>query len=409
MPPARRAHVAAVLVAAGGSRRMGRDKLWIEVAGRPVWRWSLDLLLARPDVRRVAVVVPAAKMRDFADLVADGRCVLVAGGTARAESVAAGLDALASAGTPDDAIVLVHDAARPAATPDLVQRLVDAMTRGAAAAVPAVAARDSLWRASGATEDGATLDAPVARDGLLASQTPQAARLGPLREALAAARERGLRAGDEAAALSAAGVRVTAVAGEAANMKLTEPGDERIVELILRAAAVPLAVEAPLPVGARAGIGFDAHRLVAGGELRIAGVAFPDAPRGLEGHSDGDVALHAVIDALLGAAALGDIGGHFPAADTWRGADSSELLGLACRRAREAGWRPSSVDLTVVAAWPRIAPRTEEMRHVVGRAVGIPPEAVNVKATTTDGLGFPAGEGIAAYASVVVVPIGPAG
>ena len=394
----------AVLVAAGASRRMGRDKLWIEIAGRPVWRWSLDALLATRELRRVAIVTAPGSEDAFTAGLHDGsRCVVVPGGAVRADSVLAGLDALARAGARDDALVLVHDAARPAVSSALVERVVEAAAT-APGVVPAIAVHDSLWRTEPGDGDRSALDVSVERAGLVASQTPQAGRLGTLRAALASARAQGVDPGDEAAALRAAGVPVVAVRGDAENVKVTEPGQERLLEAVLRTRAAPLAGRVDAGSG-RAGIGFDAHRLVPGRALRLGGVGFPGEPRGLAGHSDGDVALHAVIDALLGAARLGDIGTQFPATPEWEGADSGEMLAATRARLRTAGWVVSYVDLTIVATRPAIGARSDEIAGRIGALLGVPAGGVSVKATTTDGLGFPADEGIAAYASAVVVPV----
>ena len=170
--------------------------------------------------------------------------------------------------------------------------------------------------------------------------------------------------------------------------------------------AASAAGTAPGPAsGARWGIGFDAHRLVDGRPMRLAGVAFPDEPRGPEGHSDGDAALHALIDALLGAAALGDVGTLFPSDDaTWEGADSADLLARAVERLRAAGWRPATADLVIVVARPSIADRRDEIVARVAELLGVKPDAVSVKGTTSDGLGFAGSEGVAAWAMASVEP-----
>jgi 2-C-methyl-D-erythritol 2,4-cyclodiphosphate synthase len=197
------------------------------------------------------------------------------------------------------------------------------------------------------------------------------------------------------------------VAGEAGNLKITEPIDLVAIRGILAARttpapAQPAAADAP----SRVGIGFDAHRLVDGRPMRLAGVAFPDEPRGPEGHSDGDAALHAVIDALLGAAALGDIGTLFPSGDAqWEGVDSAVLVTGALERVRAGGWRPAAVDLTIVIARPAIAPRRDELVGRLAELLGIDPSGVSVKATTSDGLGFAGDEGVAAWAVATVEPI----
>jgi len=391
--------VAGVLVAAGRGSRMGGDKLWTELWGRPIWRWSLDALLVAPGLTRVAVVVPAGEVERFRDRLppAADRCLLVEGGETRSASVHAGLLGLSDAGTSSDTLVLVHDAARPAVDTSLIEAVLDA-ARETGAAIPVLSVADTLKRLS----DG-LVEATVSRDSLGAAQTPQAASLGILLAALDAAGARGGEPTDEAAALTAIGVPVRAVAGDPANRKLTEDGDLPVLRAILRDRSV-VAIDAPA-MGARTGIGFDAHRLEFGVPLKMGGLAFPDEPRGLAGHSDGDVALHAVIDALLGAAHLGDVGTHFAEADEhWSGADSGELLRLAVERMRDAGFRPGTVDLTIVAARPAIARAREAMERRIAELTGLPAGSVSVKGTTSDGLGFAGTEGIATYAVASVEP-----
>lgn len=170
-----------------------------------------------------------------------------------------------------------------------------------------------------------------------------------------------------------------------------------------RDAALEALTAPSVPIAARAGIGFDAHRLKAGRPLRLGGLAFPDEPRGLSGHSDGDAALHALIDALLGAAHLGDIGTLFPPSEErWRGANSGELLRLAVDHLRDVGWRPSTVDLVIVADRPSIGSVRLQMETRIAKLLGIEPTQVSVKGTTSDGLGIAAGGGVAAYALAVV-------
>jgi 2-C-methyl-D-erythritol 4-phosphate cytidylyltransferase/2-C-methyl-D-erythritol 2,4-cyclodiphosphate synthase len=395
-----------VLVAAGRGRRMGEtDKLWIEELGRPIWRWSLDALLAVSDLALVAVVVPADAMARFESALPPGatdRCRLIAGGEARADSVRAGLEALADAGVGDATVVLVHDAARPAASSALMEAVAAAAT-GGAAAIPVVPIHDTVKRLA----DGQATET-VDRTDLAAAQTPQAASLGILRAALDAARSQSWEPTDEAAALAAIGVPVRAVAGEPGNRKLTSAEDLPHIHAALRAGAAP----AHAPSGAalagetgsvRVAVGFDAHRLETGRPLHLGGLVFPDEPRGLVGHSDGDAALHAVIDALLGAAGLGDIGTLFPPGDSaWAGADSGDLLARAVGQLTTAGWAPRSIDLAIAAARPPIAPRRDEMAARIGALAGLAPEAVSVRGTTSDELGFAGVEGIAAWAVALV-------
>jgi 2-C-methyl-D-erythritol 4-phosphate cytidylyltransferase/2-C-methyl-D-erythritol 2,4-cyclodiphosphate synthase len=381
------------------------DKLWIEELGRPIWRWSLDALLAVGDMSLVAVVVPADALGRFEAALPPGatdRCRLVAGGEARADSVRAGLQALADAGVGDATVVLVHDAARPAASSALMEAVAAAAT-GGAAAIPVVPIHDTVKRLS----DGQAAET-VDRTDLAAAQTPQAASLGILRAALDAARSQAWEPTDEAAALAAIGVPVQTVPGEPGNRKLTEAADAALIHAALRAGAAPAhapsgAVLAGAAGSVRVAIGFDAHRLESGRPLHLGGLAFPDEPRGLVGHSDGDAALHAVIDALLGAAGLGDIGTLFPPDDpAWDGADSGDLLERAVGQLATAGWAPRSVDLAIAAARPPIAPRRDEMAARIGALAGLAPEAVSVRGTTSDELGFAGSEGIAAWAVALV-------
>jgi 2-C-methyl-D-erythritol 2,4-cyclodiphosphate synthase len=187
------------------------------------------------------------------------------------------------------------------------------------------------------------------------------------------------------------------------NRKLTEPGDDAMLRAAVAGWAAPMAAPAAVAEGARAGIGFDAHRLEPGRPMRLGGLDWPGEAAGLAGHSDGDAALHAVIDALLGAAGLGDIGSLYPADDErWAGADSGELLQGAVERLGAAGWRPSNVDLVVAARRPPIAPRRDEVIKRIAALCGLEPDAVSVKGTTSDGLGFAGEEGVAAFAVAVV-------
>ncbi len=393
--------LAGVLVAAGRGRRMEADKLWIELYGRPIWRWSLDSLLAVPGMRSVVVVAPADGVARFRDAVPAGvrdRCLVVAGGEARADSVRAGLAALTDAGVSADSVVLVHDAARPAAGTELMERVAGAVAGDAA--IPVLPVADTLKRVT----DGRA-DQTVEREGLGAAQTPQAASLGSLVAALDAARARSWEPTDEAAALAAIGVAVHAVAGDPSNRKLTEWTDVDVLRGALRSRVAPMDELNDLAdARGRVGIGVDAHRLEAGRPLHLGGLAFPDEPLGLVGHSDGDVALHAVIDALLGAAGLGDIGLVFPATDATLDADSADLLHEVGERVRAAGWEPRAVDIAIAAVRPALAPRAMEMAARVGELVGLPGEAITVRGTTTDGLGFSGAEGIAAWAVAVVAP-----
>jgi len=391
--------VAAILVAAGQSRRFGGDKMWIDMWGRPVWRWGLDTLLSVPGMSAVALVVPAEALDRYAAALptdAADRVQVVVGGAERTDSVVAGITALTAAQVAEDTPVLVHDAARPAASVELMVRVVAAVRAGTGV-VPLVPVSDSLKTVSGS----GAVTGMVDRDVVQAAQTPQGATLTQLRAAMEETHAWGRPTTDEASAMASGGIPVRAVDGEPMNRKLTEPGDDAALRATLAAQSAQVATPS-VAEGARAGIGFDAHRLEEGRELHLAGLHFP-REAGLAGHSDGDAALHAVIDALLGAASLGDVGSLFPTDDDrFREADSGELLQAAVTQLRDAGWRPASLDLTVVARRPPIAPRRDEIVARLAEVTGIPAAAISVKGTTSDGLGFAGAEGIAAYAVATV-------
>ena len=389
----------AILVAAGRSDRMGSDKLWVDLWGRPAWRWSLDALLAAPGMIRVAISVAPDAIDRFREALPEGsedRCLVVAGGNGRADSVIAGIWALTGAGHGDDTVVLVHDAARPGVTTSLITAVAAAAVEHAAV-IPVVPVVDSLKRVRNDRVVG-----PVEREEVAAAQTPQAARLEALRSAIEEAHAWGRPITDDAGALAAAGTPVRVIPGDPENRKLTEPSDLVSMRAILASRAMPitgLGGSVPLPPGVRCGVGFDAHQLVAGRPMRIGGVAFPDEPRGPEGHSDGDAALHALIDALLGAARLGDVGALFPpGADAWAGADSADLVRRAVAALAERGWRPTTADLAVAVERPAIAPRRDEIAGRIAALLGLDTGAISVKGTTSDGLGISGGGGIAAWA-----------
>jgi 2-C-methyl-D-erythritol 4-phosphate cytidylyltransferase / 2-C-methyl-D-erythritol 2,4-cyclodiphosphate synthase len=394
------AEFVAVLVAAGRSTRMGTDKLWADLWGRPTWRWAFDALAAADGLRRIAVSVPDDAIDRFRAALppeALDRCDVVAGGEERADSVLAGLRALRRAGHDDETLTLVHDAARPGVTTELVTAVAElAASVPTDAVVPVIAVPDSLKRVR-----AGRVVAPVDREEVAAAQTPQAASLGTLRAAIEEARAWNRPVTDDAGALAAAGVSVRVVPGDPRNRKVTEPSDLDAVRGMLAASSTPITApgsSTALP-GVRCGIGFDAHRLVAGREMRIGGVVFADEPRGPDGHSDGDAALHALIDALLGAAQLGDVGALFPPGEaTWEGADSRDLVRRAVARLREHGWRATAADVAVAVASPAIGPRREEIIEAIAGLLGVGLDAVSIKGTTSDGLGFAGAEGIAAWA-----------
>lgn len=359
----------AVVVAAGSSRRMGgTDKLMAPVAGRPLLAWTLAALAASPVVDRLVVVaspdrVDALAAAPWLPVRVDA---VVAGGMTRQVSVAAGvryLDLVDPTGR--DRPVLVHDGARPLVSAALVEAVAAAVDRHGAA-IPLLPVAETLKRVG----DGMVYET-VDRSVLAAAQTPQGARRGLLLDAWETFPPEGTREfTDEAALLEACTIPVHAIPGEPANLKVTLPDDLRRVE------------QALAPQAARTGFGHDSHPFGPGTPLRLGGVEIAGAPR-LHGHSDGDVALHAVADALLGAAGLGDLGRLFPAdARTPRGIASDALLGEVVMRLAGVGLRPASVDLTIIGARPRLGARLEAMRTAIAALLGLDESVVNVKAST---------------------------
>jgi 2-C-methyl-D-erythritol 4-phosphate cytidylyltransferase/2-C-methyl-D-erythritol 2,4-cyclodiphosphate synthase len=363
-------------------------KPFLPLAGRPMLTHALRALLEVPEVHEAVVVAPPEYLDAARACTAafPRIAAVVPGGEERQDSVAAGLEAV-----PRAEWVVVHDAARPLVSPELVRRVLAAAAE-TGAATAAIPSRDTLKEVAGGVVTR-TLD----RERIWQVQTPQAFRAALLRAAHARAREEGLRATDDAGLVEAAGGVVRVVEGEALNLKVTTPEDLEVAEAVVAQREGRGAV--------RTGIGYDAHRLVPGRRLVLGGVTIP-FDRGLAGHSDADAVLHALMDALLGAAGLPDIGHHFPAQERFRGADSRRLLAEVVSRVRAAGFLPAQVDVVVLAEEPRLAPHLPEMRRVMAELLGVEEGAVGIKATTTDGLGaIGRGEGIAAQAVATLRPL----
>jgi 2-C-methyl-D-erythritol 4-phosphate cytidylyltransferase/2-C-methyl-D-erythritol 2,4-cyclodiphosphate synthase len=386
-----------VVVAAGASARMGGvDKLRAPVGGRPLLAWTLAALAAAPSVRRIEVVVAPDGVARVAGAPWLPPCVdaVVAGGVRRQDSVAAGVAAL-GAGSPGD-VVLVHDGARPLVSAALIERVAAAASEHGAA-IPVVAVSETLKRI-----EGGRVAATVDRAALAAAQTPQGIRRDVLARAWAERPPGGtVTWTDEAALLEACRIPVHAVPGESTNLKVTLPDDLARVEAALLARGDLGAAASAV----RVGFGDDGHPFGPGGPLALGGVVIEGAPA-LHGHSDGDVALHAVSDALLGAAGLGDLGRLVPAGPaTPAGISSREILATCVERVRGAGFAPLSIDLTLIGARPRLAERLDDMAAAVAGIVGIPRDRVNVKASTGNLAGFEgAGRGVSARAVAVVGP-----
>jgi len=380
-----------IVVAAGKSTRFGENKLAALLGGRSVLYWSAGVLAGSPDVDGVVVVIAPGHDRE----VADGVVALwpriarvVYGGEERTDSVWAGLDALRDV-QPD--LVVIHDGARPLASADLVRRVLEGAA-ATGACVPAVPSRDTIKEVNSVGQ--VTVTPP--RERLRLVQTPQAFRWDVIYPAYQLARERGARYTDDAGVVEAAGMPVAIVEGEEYNLKITYPAD-------LAVAAALQNMRQGLPPLAGVGLGWDVHRLVPGRPLVLGGVTL-DYPLGLLGHSDADVLIHAIVDGMLGAARLGDIGQHFPDTDpAYRGIASTALLSRTADLLRERGLAVAAVDATVVLEEPRLRPYAPAMAATIASVLGIEAAMVNIKGKTAEGLG-PVGrrEGIAAFAVVML-------
>ena len=377
--------IAAILVAAGTGTRFGADlpKQFLTVGGKPVIRHAAEALAAH-----VTLLQPVGDTESIeAALQGVGCCLpVVPGGVTRQDSVRAGLEALAPH-APD--IVLVHDAARPIIPEGTIPALLAAL-RESPGAIPGAPVADTLKR----VERG-VITATVPRAGLFRAQTPQAFRFPAL---LAAHRSSLTGATDDAALLEAAGETVEVVPGSDDNIKLTYPEDLIRLERIM---AVPLSSLAVTP---RVGTGFDVHAFEAGRPLILCGVTVPH-DKGLAGHSDADVGIHALCDAIYGALAEGDIGRHFPPSQAaWKDADSARFLIHAAERIAAHGGRLVNADVTLICERPKITSHAPAMIARLAALLGVDPRRVSVKATTTERLGFTGrGEGIAAQAVVSIL------
>lgn len=362
----------AILVAAGASRRMGFDKLSYRLPdGRTVLETSCAALAAHPAVRQVVLVAGANRPECERIAAACPKpCCVVDGGETRADSVRNGLAAA------EGALVAIHDAARPFVSRAVITAALEAAARTGAAA-PAVPVKDTIKVAQG----GRVVSTPD-RAMLYAVQTPQCFSREKYRQALACVTgEQARQVTDDCSLFELAGMPVELTAGDYGNYKITTPDDLKKEKTM------------------RIGHGYDVHRLVEDRKLILGGVEIP-YEKGLLGHSDADVLLHAVMDAVLGAAALGDIGRHFPDTDpAYRGADSLALTRAVAALIREHGYAVGNIDATILCQKPKLAPYIEEMRRNIAAAFGVAADAVSVKATTEEHLGFTGeGLGIAAHA-----------
>ena len=372
--------VTALIVAAGSGSRMGGElpKQYRLLAGRSVLAHAVDALVSHPRVDAVRVVI-GANQDDLAKAALAERDVgaLIIGGAERSDSVRAGLTAIG------EGIVLVHDAARPFCPPAVIDRLLDALKKHDGA-VPALPIADTLAKARGA------IDAMVDRAGLFRIQTPQAFHVEDLLYAYGEGKRRAPT--DESTVMVEAGLKVATVEGDPMLEKLTTAQDFDRAEARLASSMI-----------SRTGQGFDVHAFAGSGPLILGGVEVSHE-RGLAGHSDADVALHAITDALLGAAALGDIGDHFPPSNPqWKGAASDQFLAQAAALIRAAGGTIDHVDCTIICEAPKVGPHRAAMRARIAEILGLAVDRVSIKATTTERLGFTGrGEGIAAQATATI-------
>jgi 2-C-methyl-D-erythritol 4-phosphate cytidylyltransferase/2-C-methyl-D-erythritol 2,4-cyclodiphosphate synthase len=370
--------VSGIIAAGGRGTRLGAatPKQMLSLGDRTILQRSFDVVDAHHLINEIVIALPADLAAcPPAYLVSAKKPVrIVDGGSRRQDSVAI---AFGQVSTQAD-VVVIHDAARPLATPDLFSRVIEAAAAGGAA-IAALQARDTVKEAT--AEPGLRLVArTIPRDSIYLAQTPQAFTRQVLADAIALGRQAGTAATDEASLAEQAGHPVRLVDGESGNIKITTEQDLKVSNALLGIRDLGFGIGS-LP---RVGTGYDLHRLEAGKPLIIGGVHIPHET-GLAGHSDADVLSHAVTDAILGAAAAGDIGEHFPDSDPeWRGADSMELLKRAVEIVRAAGWVVGNVDAVVIAERPKLLPHIAAMRANLARAIGIDVSGVSIKGKTNE-------------------------
>jgi len=389
-------YVAAIIAAGGRGVRLGADrpKQFLELGGRSILELSIAALAASDRIDEVVVAVPADHLEATRAAWSGGTAkpiAVVAGGARRQDSVS---NAFAHTSAATD-IIVIHDAARPFVTAGVIARTIDAAA-AYGAAIAAVQVRDTVKQAGATAADGSRpITATLPRESILLAQTPQAFRRDVLARALAAGHA--IDATDEAMLVERLGLPVHIVDGEPGNIKVTTPED--LAEARRRAAGDG----GPL-LSIRIGNGYDLHRLVAGRPLILAGVTIP-FDRGLDGHSDADIVCHAVTDAVLGAAAAGDIGRLFPDTDPqWRGADSMALLRGALTHVHAAGYRVSNIDVTVIAQKPKLLPYLAAMRENLAAALQVDVAAVSVKGKTNEGVdSMGRGEAMSCHAVALLV------
>jgi len=383
-------HVTAIIAAGGAGRRLGGSvpKQLLDIGGRTILAHSVRAFTSHARVTDVIVVLPSVGEASEGRL--DGASIpgarVVPGGARRQDSVANGFDAV----PPDADVVLIHDAARPFVTEDLIGRTIDAAAAHGAA-IAALQARDTIKRVR---TDGVIVDT-IPRSEIYLAQTPQGFRRDVLAKAIATGRS-GVDATDEAMLAEHAGFTVHVVDGDPGNVKITTQEDLDAARARARVAGKPART-------GRAGTGYDLHRLVEGRPLVIGGITIP-SDRGALGHSDADVVCHAATDAILGAAGLGDIGRHFPDSDPrWKGANSLDLLAKARALVADAGYEVGNLDVTVVLEKPKIGTAIDDMRARVAAALDVDASRVSIKGKTNEGVdAIGRGEAIAAHAVALI-------
>ena len=379
---------AALIVAAGRGTRAGGalPKQWQTIAGRRVADWTLEAFASHPGIDHIVMVINPAD----AALAPKG-VETTAGGATRTQSVLAGLQALEGKGIDR---VLIHDVARACVSHPVIDGVLAALARHPGAA-PGLEITDALWRGAAT---GQPITATVSRQGLFRAQTPQGFHFAQI---LAAHQMHQGDAADDVEVARAAGLSVVITQGCAQNLKITRPADfQRAAQILEQEHRLPM----PALPDIRLGNGYDVHAFGPGDHVTLCGVALPHG-RALMGHSDADVGMHAITDAIYGALAQGDIGRHFPPSDPqWKGADSAIFLAHAVKLAAEMGYGISNIDCTLVCEQPKIGPHAAAMQARLAQIMGIAPQRISVKATTSERLGFTGREeGIAALATATLI------
>jgi 2-C-methyl-D-erythritol 4-phosphate cytidylyltransferase/2-C-methyl-D-erythritol 2,4-cyclodiphosphate synthase len=372
--------VAVIIVAAGRGQRAGGEvpKQWHHIAGKLVLQHTLDVFALHSRITEIVLVIADADQNLIETLTLPNNTSIAVGGAERSTSVLSGLNATQA----DN--VLIHDAARCCVPPEVIDRVLDALLTAQAAA-PALPVTDALWTGTNNHVTGVQ-----DRSGLYLAQTPQGFKLEQIRAAHVAY---GVGAADDVEIAQHAGMEVTIVQGDERNLKITTPADFKRAEKLL---------ETPMDI--RTGNGFDVHRFEEGDHVMLCGIKVPHS-HGLQGHSDADVGMHTVTDAIYGALCCGDIGQHFPPSDPhWKGVSSDIFLRHACKLARKMGFEINHIDCTLICEFPKIGPVAVTMRVQMAQIMGIDVDRVSVKATTSERLGFTGrGEGIAAIATVTLI------